>query len=64
MGNYIDNILWDVLMEACYILFGRSWQFDKKTTDNSLTTEINFTHQNKKFILFPLTPSQVIEDQV
>jgi len=44
MGNYNDNILCDVVpMEAYHILLGRSWKFDKKTTHNGLTNEINFT---------------------
>ena len=31
---------------------------------NGLTNEITFTHQENNFILYPLSPSQVIEDQV
>ena len=31
---------------------------------NGLTNEITFTHKEKKFLLYPLTPSQVIKDQV
>nr|KYP41679.1 Transposon Ty3-I Gag-Pol polyprotein [Cajanus cajan] len=31
---------------------------------NGLTNEITFTHKEKKFLLHPLSPSQVIEDQV
>jgi len=50
-------------MDACHILLGRPWQFDKKITCNGLTNEKNFTHQSKRFALFPLTPSRVVEDQ-
>ena len=65
MGNYKDNVLCDVVpMEACHILLGRPWQFDKKTMDNGLTNEITFTHNEKKFILNPLSHSQVVKDQV
>jgi len=65
IGNYQDNVLYDVVpMEACHILLGRPCQFDKKTLHNGLTNEITFTHQEKNFILYPLSPSQVIEDQV
>jgi len=65
MGNYKDNVLCDVVpMEACHILLGRPWKFDKKTTYNGLTNDITFTHKDKKFVLYPLTPSQVVEDQV
>jgi len=53
-----------VIFRVFHILLGRSWQFNKKTTHNGLTNEITFTHNSKKFVLFSLTPSQVIEDQV
>ena len=51
-------------MEACHILLGRPWQFDKKTMHNGLTNEITFTHKEKKFILNPLPHSQVVRNQV
>jgi len=31
---------------------------------NGLTNEITFTHKEKKFVLYPLSSSQVIKDQV
>ena len=49
IGNYQDNVLCDVVpMEACHILLGRPWQFDKKTMHNGLTNEITFTHKKKR----------------
>nr|KYP50850.1 hypothetical protein KK1_027315 [Cajanus cajan] len=64
IGNYEDEVLCDVVpMEACHILLGRPWQFDKKTMHNGLTNEITFTHKEKKFVLHPLSPQQVAEDQ-
>jgi len=65
MENYKDKVLCDIVpMEACHILLGRPWQFDKKTMHNGLTNEITFTHKEKKFILYLLSPSQVVGDQV
>jgi len=65
VGNYKDEILCDVVpMEAYHILLGRPCQFDKKTIHNGFTSEITFTHREKKFVLYPLTPSQVIKEQV
>nr|KYP59882.1 hypothetical protein KK1_015323 [Cajanus cajan] len=65
IGNYEDHVVCDIVpMEACHILLGRPWQFEKKTMHNGLTNEITFTHKEKKFVLHPLSPSQVIEDQV
>ena len=55
IGNYKDKVLCDVVpMEACHILLGRPWQFDKKTLHDGLTNEISFTHKYKKFVLSPL----------
>jgi len=65
IGKYEDSVLCDVVpMEACHILLGRPWQFDKKTMHNGLTNKITFTHKAKKFVLHPLLPSQVAEDQL
>jgi len=65
MGNYNDNVLCDVVyMEACHVLLGRPCQFDKKTIHNDLTNEITFTHKENKFVLLPLTPSKVLDNQV
>jgi len=39
--NYKDKVLCDVVpMEACHILLGRPWQFDKKTMHNGFTNDI------------------------
>ena len=65
IGNYKDNVLCDVVpMEACHMLLGKPWQFDKKTLHNGLTNEISFTHKKKKFVLNPLSHSQMVRDQI
>nr|KYP57641.1 hypothetical protein KK1_003907 [Cajanus cajan]KYP57649.1 hypothetical protein KK1_003916 [Cajanus cajan] len=65
IGNYQDKVKCDVVpMETCHILLGRPWKFDKQTHHDGLTNKITFTHKGKKFVLHPLSPSQVIEDQV
>ena len=65
IGKYEDNVLCDVVpMEACHVLLGIPWQFDKKTMHNGLTNEITFTHKDRKFVLHPLSPSEVVEDQI
>ena len=50
--------------EACHILLGRPWQFDKKTLHDGLTNEISFIHKHNKFVLSPLPHSQVVKDQI
>nr|KYP39879.1 hypothetical protein KK1_038797 [Cajanus cajan] len=54
IGNYQDKVKCDVVpMEACHILLGRPWQFDKQTHHDGLTNKITFTHkeivQREKF---------------
>jgi len=63
--NYEESVLCDIVpMEACHILLGSSWLFEKKTIHSGYTNEITFTHKGNKFVLHPLTPSQVHEGQV
>ena len=65
IGKYKDSVLCDVVpTEACHILLGRPWQFDKKNMHNGRTNKITFTHKAKKFVLHPFLPSQVAEDQL
>nr|KYP40610.1 Retrovirus-related Pol polyprotein from transposon 297 family [Cajanus cajan] len=64
IGDYKDKVLCDVIpMEACHILLGRPWQFDKHIIHDGLTKKISFTHKNRKIVFHPLTPPQVFEDQ-
>ncbi|XP_027166359.1 uncharacterized protein LOC113766358 [Coffea eugenioides] len=63
--KYEDEILCNVVpMQASHILFGRPWQYDKKTTHDGFTNKYSFLHHNKKMTLVPLTPEQVHEDQL
>nr|KYP43823.1 Transposon Ty3-I Gag-Pol polyprotein [Cajanus cajan] len=48
IGHYKDKITSDLVpMEACHILLGRPWQFDKQTKHDGLTNKITFTHKGK-----------------
>jgi len=65
IGNFENSVLCDIVpIEACHILLGRPWLFERETTHHGHTNEITFTHQERKNVLHPLTPSQVEEDQV
>ena len=60
IGKYEDEVLCDVVpMEACHILLGRPWQFDKRTNHDGFTNKISFMHQDKKIVLKPLSPQEV-----
>ncbi|KAL4296921.1 hypothetical protein GQ457_12G014120 [Hibiscus cannabinus] len=65
IGKYKDEVLCDVVtMDACHLLLGRPWQFDKGTTHDGTTNRYSFMHAGKKITLAPLTPSQVQEDHI
>ncbi|XP_027156203.1 uncharacterized protein LOC113756972, partial [Coffea eugenioides] len=64
IGKYEDVVLCDVVpMQACHILLGRPWQFDKGVTFDGITNKYSFKQGEKRIVLVPLTPIQVREDQ-
>ncbi|XP_027348077.1 uncharacterized protein LOC113859528 [Abrus precatorius] len=65
IGNYKNEVICDVVpMEAGHLLLGRPWQFDKNVTHSGTSNKISFIHNSKKITLIPLTPKQVMEDQL
>jgi len=65
IGNFEDSVLCNIVpMKACHILLRRPWLFERETIHHGHTNNITFTNKDNKFLLHPLTPSQVKEDQV
>lgn len=65
IGRYEDEVVCNVLpMDACHVLLGRPWQFDKKAVHDGFTNRHSFDHKGKKITLVPLSPSEVHQDQV
>ncbi|XP_039014624.1 uncharacterized protein LOC120144671, partial [Hibiscus syriacus] len=65
IGKYQDEVLCDVVpMDAGHILLGRPWQFDRRAIHDGFTNRYTILHNDKKFTLTPLSPSQVNEDQI
>ncbi|KAI5669011.1 hypothetical protein M9H77_18864 [Catharanthus roseus] len=63
MGAYKDEILCDAVpMQACHLLLGRPWQFDRKSLHNGEKNTYSFVKDGRTFTMNPLTPQQVIED--
>ena len=61
LGTYVDEIMCDVLeMDACHLLLGRPWQYDRKTTHNGYTNTYTLNHNGKKKELVPLPPHRVV----
>ena len=58
--NYNDELWFDVIpMDACHMLLGRPWLFDRKVTNNGYLNTYSFTRNGKKITLTLLSPSQI-----
>ncbi|RDX91854.1 hypothetical protein CR513_26100, partial [Mucuna pruriens] len=64
LGKYKDEILCDVVsMEVTHILLERSWQFDKKVIYDGVTNNFSL-RKGRKVTLKPLSPCEVLDDQI
>ncbi|XP_019082606.1 PREDICTED: uncharacterized protein LOC104704607 [Camelina sativa] len=62
--KYRNQVIYDVVPKrAGHLLLGRPWQFDRATTHDGRTNHYTFTHNDRKFNLAPLSPSEVYELQ-
>ena len=60
MGTYEDEILCDVVpMDACHVLLGRPWQFDRDVTHKGRSKENKLKHNGKKIVLKPMPSSAI-----
>ncbi|XP_074315580.1 uncharacterized protein LOC141651781 [Silene latifolia] len=56
---YKDEILCDVVsMDACHLLLGRPWEFDKNSIHQGRSNTYSFKQGSKKITLTPLPPNQ------
>jgi hypothetical protein len=46
-------------MEACSLLLGRPWEYDKDVAYHGRTKTYTFMHKNKNISLLPLSPADV-----
>ncbi|XP_070037857.1 uncharacterized protein, partial [Nicotiana tomentosiformis] len=64
VGRYEDDILCDIVpMQACHILLGHPWQYDRNVFHDRRKNRYSLELNGRKFTLAPLSPSQVFEDQ-
>ncbi|XP_060201743.1 uncharacterized protein LOC132630186 [Lycium barbarum] len=62
IGKYHDEIICDVApMQACHLLLGRPWKFDRGAKHDGRANKYSFVMNGQKHILNPLTPLQVNE---
>ncbi|KAL4318208.1 hypothetical protein GQ457_18G000260 [Hibiscus cannabinus] len=65
IGKYKDEVTCDVCsMDACHLLLGRPWQYDKRVLHDCFTNRYSFDHEGKNVILAPMSPREVYEDQI
>jgi len=58
--KYQDEIWCDIIpMDACHMLLGRSWLFDRKVMHDGYLNTYSFSKDGKKITLAPLSPSQL-----
>jgi hypothetical protein len=51
-------------MQTCYILIGRTWQFDKDSMHHGRLNQYYFLHHNKKIVLYPMSSEAIMYDDV
>ncbi|XP_074299731.1 uncharacterized protein LOC141630886 [Silene latifolia] len=60
MGSYSDEVLCDVVpMDACHVLLGRPWLFDRDVLHHGRRNEYELRDKGKKIVLKPMAPSVV-----
>ncbi|XP_074303261.1 uncharacterized protein LOC141637713 [Silene latifolia] len=60
MGSYKDEVLCDVIpMDACHILLGRPWQFERNVNHNGRSNEYSLLVNGKKIVLRPMSPEAI-----
>jgi hypothetical protein len=65
IGSYHDVVECDVVpMQACHILLGRLWQFDKDSMHHCRLNQYSFLHHDKKIVLHPMSPEAIMHNDV
>jgi hypothetical protein len=62
IGTDIDYADWDVvLMQACFLLFGRPCEFDIDDVRHGRANKYTLMHKGKKITLLPLMPNEIVQ---
>lgn len=55
--NYKDEVWSDIApMDACHLLLGRPWQYDRKVTHDGFKNTHSFVKDGVRIVLTPLKP--------
>jgi hypothetical protein len=65
IGSYRDVVECDVVpMQACHILLGRPWQFDKYSMHHGQLNQYSFLHHDKKNVLHHMSSEAITLNDV
>jgi hypothetical protein len=65
IGSYKDVVECDVVpMQACSILLGRPWQFDKDYMHHGRSNQYSFQYHDKRIVLHPMSPEAILKDEL
>ena len=60
VGTYEDTVICDVLpMDACHLLLGRPWQFDRRSTHEGRSNVYSLWHKGKRHVLQPMLDKDI-----
>jgi hypothetical protein len=51
-------------MQACHILLGRPWQFDRDSMHHGRSNQYSFLFHDKKIVLHPMSPEAIVQDDL
>jgi hypothetical protein len=65
VGKYNDHVECDVvLMQACQLLLGRPWLYDRDVQIFGRTNKLSFVYKGERISLLPLTPEEIMKDDL
>jgi hypothetical protein len=59
VGNYEDKVACDLPMDACHVLLGRPWQFDRSSTHEGRSSVYTSWHKGKRHVLHPMLEKDI-----
>jgi hypothetical protein len=65
VGKYNDHVECDVVpMQACQLLLGRPWLYDRDVQIFGRTNKLSFVYKGERISLLPLTPEEILKDDL
>src|SRR3954471_24760377 len=65
IAAYADYVDCDVVpMQACSLLLGRPWQFYRNVVHHGSTNQFTLVHMDKNISLLPMSPEQIMKDDL